>query len=131
MRSVTLDDYYQGRQRAYAGEWNASIESEAKTLLSRVNMLLSLFKQDVEGVASGWRPPSYNAKVPNAAKKSKHMTGQAIDIKDEHTGFKDWCYDNQDLLSLCGLWMEHPASTKQWCHLQSAPPASGRRVFFP
>jgi hypothetical protein len=29
------------------------------------------------------------------------------------------------------LWLEHPASTKGWAHVQLRPPRSGRRVFYP
>ena len=40
--------------------------------------------------------------------------------------------DNADtVLKDLGLWLEHPAATKGWAHVQTKPPRSGRRVFYP
>jgi hypothetical protein len=30
-----------------------------------------------------------------------------------------------------GLWMEHPDKTPTWLHIQTVPPGSGNRVFWP
>jgi hypothetical protein len=43
----------------------------------------------------------------------------------------DWCLEHPEVLQEIGLWQEHPAATKGWCHLQIVPPRSGKRVFFP
>lgn len=117
-------------------ELTGDIETNAIELLRRVNLLLSMFyaaHPDAErpAVNSGWRPPSVNARTPNAAKRSKHMTGRAIDLSDDEGALDDWCMDNLDKLDAAGLWLEHPAATKNWCHLQSVPPRSGSRVFYP
>ena len=39
--------------------------------------------------------------------------------------------DGQRLMADMGLWHEHPAATKGWAHLQTLPPRSGRRTFYP
>lgn len=84
-------------------------------------------------VSSGWRPAPVNSSTPNAAPNSKHMTGQAIDIYDPDGELDDWLLTNygQASLTALGLWMEHPSATKSWCHVQTVPPRSGARVFFP
>jgi hypothetical protein len=39
--------------------------------------------------------------------------------------------ENLDVLAEIGLWLEHPISTPRWCHVQTVPPKSGKRVFTP
>jgi hypothetical protein len=108
----------------------------ASDLLTRVNALLDLLPDEIEAAASprvnsGWRPAAYNATVPNAAIRSKHITGQAIDLSDPEGELDEYLFKHQELLIGCGLWLEHPLATKNWCHLQSVPPRSGNRVFIP
>ena len=59
------------------------------------------------------------------------MTGHAIDISDPEGDLDEWCLEHQDVLQTIGLWMEHPSATKGWCHVQTIPPKSGRRCFYP
>jgi hypothetical protein len=109
----------------------------AEDLLPKVNALLE--RAAAAGVDaaiapvlnSGWRPAAYNAQVPNAAVLSKHITGQAADIYDPEGMLDDWCVRNLEVLTNLGLWLEHPLSTKGWCHVQSVPPRSGNRMFYP
>ena len=128
---ITLTDYWMGRDKAYPNAWSTEIEGNALDLLERVNKLLAVFGED-RAVNSGWRPPEVNSATPNAALKSKHMTGNAIDLADPEGDLDDWCSENDgSRLIQYGLWMEHPSATKGWCHLQNLPPKSGKRVFFP
>lgn len=128
---LALTDYWMGRDEKYPEAMTPEIEANATDLLNRVNALLSDFGED-RAVNSGWRPPQVNASTPNAAPKSKHMLGLAVDLADPEGDLDDWCSDNNgERLKSYGLWMEHPAATKSWCHLQSEPPKSGRRVFYP
>ncbi len=129
--SLVLSDYF-GR---FTETPSREVADNALELLARVNLLLEAAK-DIEAaqnpkVNSGWRPASYNATVPNAATRSKHITGQAIDLADPDGEFDDWCMEHLELLGDIGLYLEHPLSTKNWIHLQSVPPRSGRRVFYP
>lgn len=131
--AVTLDDYF-GR---HIERPSAEVAANALELLARVNALLS--NASTEGIEaaqnpkvnSGWRPASYNATIPNAAARSKHITGQAIDLADPEGVLDDWCVQHLESLEAIGLWLEHPLATKNWCHLQSIPPKSGKRIFYP
>ena len=134
---ITEDDYFGRMSHQY--EPDAEVVRNANKLLDRVNAMLDVINEThpgIEGamnphVNSGWRPAAYNATVPNAAVKSKHITGQAIDLRDLDGDLDEFLYANQKYLQLAGLYMEHPAATKGWTHLQSEPPRSGNRVFFP
>ena len=122
---ITFADYIGPHREPYTEQ----MIGNATILLSRVNALMALcgFKTTVN---SGWRPPAYNATIPNASPTSKHMTMQAIDLAD--TGqIAAYLNENRQILKDHGLWMEHPASTRGWCHLQSVPPKSGNLVFYP
>ncbi len=131
---ITLDDYWMGRDKKYP--LTPEIVHNAKDLLHRVNLLLSVYYQlnpdaDKVTVSSGWRPPEVNRKVPNAAPRSHHMTGRAIDLRDPEGELDEFFFERQDLLGQYGLWLEHPSATRRWAHVQSVPPRSGKRVFYP
>jgi len=127
---ITLADYWMGRDVWFSRALTPAIRTSAEVTVQRANALLQLFGE-ARAVNSGWRPPEINASTPGAALKSKHMTGEAIDLADPEGDLDEWCFNNQqDLVSL-DLWQEHPASTKGWCHVQTIPPKSGNRVFYP
>lgn len=133
---ITLADYWMGRDKTHSKELTAEIDRNAGVTVRRANLLLSEFRFDAgdteqRKVTSGWRPPSYNATVPGAALRSKHMTGQAIDIADPEGDLDEWCLKNITTLLRLGLWLEHPSATKGWCHLQIVPPKSGNVIFYP
>lgn len=137
--TVTLEDYWMGRHETHKAELTPELIRNAAQLVRRVNMLISMM-HDVDFevhpvthslVSSGWRPAAINASIPNAAPKSRHMSAQAIDLYDPDGDIDGWCIDHLDLLGEVGLWLEHPSATKSWSHLQSVPPKSGRRMFFP
>ena len=135
-------DYWMGRDTAHAAELTDAIRDNATELLGRVNLLLSwAYADDVRPaldattrthVASGWRPQAINGATSNAAAKSRHLTGEAIDLRDNGTrDLARWCLKNLDALQEIGLWMEDPQWTPTWVHLQIVPPASHRRVYCP
>ncbi len=132
---ITVQGYL--TQHAPEGAAPAGVVANAEILIPRVNAALSLAWSsavpccEAPQLASGWRPPAFNATVPNAAVNSKHMTGQAVDIVDPDGDLDAWCMANIDTLTDMGLWLEHPSSTKGWCHLQSIPPRSGNNPFYP
>ena len=127
---MTLGDYFMGRDRLFAADLTPEIVANATDLAGRVNRLLMTFGEQ-RSVNSGWRPLAVNANTPNAAVKSKHMLGLAVDLTDPDGDLDEWCMEHQGELEAVELWMEHPAATKGWCHLQSVPPKSGKRVFYP
>src|SRR5262245_61737990 len=118
---MTYEEYWMGRAGTHSTDLTTEIVANAAILVERVKKLLKVFGED-RAITSGWRPPSVNAATPNAAAKSKHMTGQAIDLEDHDGDLDQWCLDNPDILAEHQLWQEHPSATKNWCHLQSVPP---------
>jgi hypothetical protein len=128
---LSVDEYLnQHAAEAAPGELTPTIRANAVMTVERANHLLGTSGFNF-GLRSGWRPAATNAGIPTAAPKSKHMTGQAVDIIDDEGELDDWCMNNQDVLEQLGLWHEHPSATKGWCHVQIIPPKSGKRTFFP
>ena len=127
---ITLKEYFQGRDEQFANELTSELRVNAEVTVARVNALLSHFGQD-RIVNSGWRPRAVNSATLGAAIKSKHMTCEACDLQDADGDLDDWCMDNLQILEELRLWLEHPASTKGWTHVQIVPPKSGKRVFYP
>ena len=143
---ITLGDYFTGpgpvlRDVKYAAELTDGIRENAAETVRRVNLLLAAMAADGVPLAvdpqtgslshSGWRPRAVNAATPGAAKKSKHMQGRADDLFDPRGLLDAWCLAHLDTLEEIGLWLEHPDATPLWCHVQTVPPGSGRRVFHP
>jgi hypothetical protein len=129
--ALTLADYFMGRDASHAGELSVELLANARTIVERANGLLKL-AGIVEGkVSSGWRPHSVNAAIPNASPRSRHLTCQALDLRDPDGSLDAWCMRNLHALEVLGLWLEHPSATPGWCHVQTVPPRSGRRVFEP
>lgn len=132
---ITLASYL--TQHAPPGAAPDDVVEHATELVPKVNTMLAHAAADgIEcavdpQLASGWRPPEFNSTVPNAAPNSKHMTGQAVDVRDPDGELDAWCMTNLETLADLGLWMEHPAATKGWTHVQTVAPRSGNRVFYP
>ena len=128
---ITLADYFMGRDALHAAELSEELRANALLTVTRANALLK--RAHVPGIVinSGWRPRAINATIPNATPRSKHLTCQAIDLKDEGDALDAWCMAHLGVLESLGLWLEHPDATPGWCHLQIIAPRSGRRVFMP
>lgn len=132
-----------GRDQLFPGECTPLVRSNAAVTVERVNEFLKAAREagcTVEShprtgtpVSSGWRPPQVNAATPSAAVRSKHMTGEACDIYDPDGDLDDFAMTEagQATLAWCALWHEHPSATKGWIHLQTRPPRSGKRTFYP
>lgn len=123
---ITVDDYLMNRKSGLTFE----LLENAIDTVEKVNKLLDTFGSQRK-VTSGYRPASVNAAIPNAAKKSNHMLCKACDLEDVDGKLDKWCMDNLHVLTEIGLWLEHPSATKTWCHIQTVPPNSGKRVFYP
>lgn len=130
---ITDEDYFGRMSRAAGEEPSAEIRANAAILLERVNALLSEpgIRPRQWAVTSGWRTPAHNASIANAAPKSKHLSGQAIDIADPDNSLDAFLVTRLELLEQNQLWIESPIATSGWCHLQCVPPRSGNRVFLP
>ena len=122
---IILEKYLMGRKEGLTPD----LLSNAQDTVEKVNKLLDYFGFARE-VTSGYRTAGVNTLV-GGAKKSNHMICKACDLEDRDGKLDNWCMANQDKLESIGLWLEHPSATKGWCHVQTVPPRSGKRVFFP
>lgn len=104
------------------------IEANAQRLLTRVNALLAQYGKPVT-MSSGLRSAAHNATIKGAAKRSAHLTGEAIDLSDRNRDLARFCFSRLDLLVDLGLWMEDPRCTPTWVHLDIRQRAN--RVFIP
>ena len=142
---LTIEDYWMGRDKAYAAQMRADIARNAGVTVRLVNALLEAAEHDrvepgddqVTGtaVSSGWRPPQVNDRTANAAAQSTHLTGEGIDLQDHaDRRLAVWCCRNLHRLTNLGLYLEDPRWTggrDPWVHLQTRPPRSGKRIFVP
>ncbi len=139
---ITLAQYWLGRDITHALQLGTDLRSNAARTVDLANRLLVLAKgagvrleespRTGSIVTSGWRPADVNASTPNARARSLHISCEAIDLFDPDGDLDDWLLANADtVLKDLGLWLEHPAATKGWAHVQTKPPRSGRRVFYP
>lgn len=141
---LTLEDYLtsSGRypERANHPDCGQEIKDKGLDLTSKINACLYDMGIKSAEYSSGWRPADVNKKVPNAAGKSNHILADAGDLKGQIIGLMLKAdYEKQEkngtpekaLLVKHGLYLEHPAYTKTWSHLQDVAPKSGKRVFIP
>jgi len=150
-------DYFFGpdevdRRTKYAKSFLPEYQANGDDIQRRIGAVETAFQAETgillpEGYASGWRPSSVNEATSNAAQGSKHLTANAGDRRDTVNGeFAWWCMRNMRILEVHQLYMEHPVATTirawkaakdqkreptPWCHLQSIPPASHNRIYFP
>lgn len=135
---ITLADYWMGRDDDFPDELTPRVKANAALTVDRANELLVAYAEATgdtrhRKVNSGWRPLAINARVRGSAARSKHISGEAVDLDDFDGSLDRWCASASGLAALekIGLWLEHPNHTNGWTHLQVVPPRSGRRVFFP
>jgi len=127
---LTLEAYFgQHAADAAPGELLPEYQDNAADLLPRVTALLAELGITSPVQRSGWRPAATNAATANAAAKSKHMTGNAVDVADNDGSINAAVTDA--MLEAHGLWRESPAACPTWCHMQNLPPHSGKRTYFP
>ena len=134
---VNLKDYLTASGKYPERENHKEVTDEVKAnteeLLKRVNALLQNINIIKVNVASGFRPSDVNANIANAAKKSLHMSGEAIDLEDKLGELDRLIGNHPNLLTKHGLWLEHPEATPGWCHLDISKKRTDRpiRIFKP
>lgn len=128
---ISMKELLMGRQT----EADLTPEQRANSaiLLKRINLLRAAYGKPLK-VNDGIRRQKDQPK--NAAVKSKHLIGAAIDLDDDDAGTVwKWVFENRAKLVEWGLWMEHPCWTHcngmSWLHFQIIPPSSGKRFFIP
>lgn len=119
---ISLEMHLMGREKTYSQELTQEIINNINCLLDKVNLLLFELNIKKAKVSSGWRPAAINAATSNAAKKSLHMTGKAIDILDDKDqSLAHLILSKPELLTKYELWIEDPGHTKgkntNWVHL--------------
>jgi len=122
---ITLKTYLMGRDTMYP--LDPVKEANAIKLLSVINKLFEELKI-VPSMTSGYRPGHWNKKA-GGSEKSAHLSCEAIDIEDKFGKIKVLL--TLDLLEKYDLYMEHPAATVGWIHLQTRKTRSGKRIFNP
>lgn len=137
---ITMKDYF----GIYANSQKVTPEhrANAEVLLDRVNTLLrrclETGKVDLEtnpktktlisgATEGGWRPDT----SATGAGLSSHKEGKGIDVYDPDGDIDNCIMENKHWLIELGLAIEHPASTRGWCHLTTRLPKSGNRIFYP
>lgn len=121
---ITIDDYFRDpqtgadRRETYKDDYKPEYLDNANKLLKQVNGLLAELGVPNQKVSSGWRPLTVNKTISNAAKKSYHMSGLAVDLHDDqaHT-LGHLILNRPDLLKKYNLWLENLGSTPGWTHL--------------
>lgn len=131
----TQEDYFTSSgkypERAKSPEITDHVRDNALDYTTKLNAVRHELGLKESKFSSGFRPSVVNKKVPNAAKKSKHMSGDAGDEEDRDGSLAALYMANLPILEKHGLWMEDPRFTKGWVHTQRIPPRSGKRVFIP
>ena len=139
---ITLVDYF--NHKLDHPEATELMKDNARDLLGKVNALLDEARN--AGIYGDWVDPDTGTCVsgskggsgdggfrlqssPTGAPRSAHKQAKAVDVFDPTDALEKWC--NDAILSRHGLYREHPSATPGWFHLQSKPPGSGRRTFYP
>jgi hypothetical protein len=140
-KMITAEMLTMGRDKLYPKDYTKEIEANLLSLADKVSLLLKQLGITTAGISSGWRPAAINSKIQNAAKKSTHMIGNAVDLKDHDGSLGHLILKNLDKLKSIGLYLEDPRWTHKvkqadgsegnWIHLQQVPPKSGHRIFIP
>lgn len=128
---ISWDDFFKGRDVRFSHDCTKSVIACSMETMRRANDFFKVSGLAYKGTASGWRPLAINEATSNAAKKSNHILGKAIDLVDTDGAIDAYCDAHPEVLEQCGLWREHPSKTAGWCHFQTVAPASGNRTFYP
>jgi hypothetical protein len=124
---IKIDEILMGRETEYP--LDLPTLTNLTRLLGAINYIRGRYGK-VMRITSGYRPGKFNRSA-KGAKLSAHITCEAVDIADPDKEFSKWCFQNMRELERAGLYMEEPAHTPTWVHLQIRPTASGRRIFNP
>lgn len=136
---VTIDiiakDSVTGFDRRLTHPWSGRLLTNAETITNRLNKLYQLLPMNLKGVwkiTSAYRPGEYNTRAGGAL-TSKHLTCEAVDLSNIGNALGSFLLERLEILERCKFWMEHPEATLQTkhLHLQTKPPRSEKRVFWP
>jgi hypothetical protein len=111
-------------------ETTDEIQANLADLLIKINKIRLAYGKPMT-VTSGLRSTADQTRINPSAPKSKHLSGQAIDIYDPSGEIKVWIKDNEKFIEEIGFWFEDFSSTPTWVHFQTVAPKSGKRFFIP
>lgn len=123
---------------------NSEHEANLLILLNKINVIRTKYGKPMT-VTSGYRTMEDHLRIyreiaknkgnqfnpSNVPMKSKHLSGQAVDIYDPKGELKKWIMNNLDLCEELGFYFEDFNHTPNWIHFQTVPPKSGKRFFIP
>lgn len=124
-RKITRSEILKGREVAHP--LSPLLESNLEQLLIGLNKFREKYGKPMT-CTSGYRVAAQNASI-GGAKKSAHLTCEAADFADKDGKLAMYCLQNVKVLEECGLYMENPAKTKGWVHLQTRE--TKNRIFNP
>lgn len=113
---------------------NVEISANLDDLHDKLNQLRAAYGRPMvitSGLRSDEQQKALIAAGKSTATKSKHLIGQAADIRDEDGKLAAWARQNVEILKDIELWCEDPEYTRGWLHVQTVPPKSGKRFFIP
>ena len=122
---ITHSEILMGRDK------ESPLSPEQKANLDRLVVAVNIIRQAYNRpmkVSSGYRPGVYNLKA-GGAKRSAHLTCEAVDFGDVDGQLAAWCTKNVQLLEKAGLYMENSEFTPGWVHLQTR--TTTNRIFIP
>ena len=133
--SRIAQDSVTGFDRRLKYPWDKKLEQNAEDLKNKLNQLYKQLPVNLKSsfhITSAYRPGVYNERV-GGAENSLHTTCEAVDLANINNVLGTWVLENLDVMDHIGLWVEHPEATMKTrhLHLQTRPPGSGRRVFWP
>lgn len=117
-------------ERLDSPECVIGVRINAADTAERVSKLLGALGISAVTVSSGFRTSSSNA-ATSGAKRSAHMSGEAVDLVDTDGSLGRLCLSRVDLLHLYDVYIENPQFTNGWLHIQKRAIPSGNRVFLP
>lgn len=124
---ITRQEILKGRDSEFP------LTPELETNLSKLLLAINLFRRKYGKpmiINSGYRPGYYNT-TAGGSPTSTHITCEAVDIRDIDRSLTNYILSHPSILVDCDLYMEEPAATPTWVHLQTRPTKSGRRIFIP
>lgn len=124
-RKINCLEVLMGRMRL--NPLTDEMQQNLEALLVAANLFRTKYGKPLN-ISSGYRPQAQNA-AAGGAKKSTHLSCQAIDFSDKDKAIKEYIKKNPTVLEECGLYMEHPDHTPSWCHVQVRP--TKNRIFIP
>lgn len=106
------------------------LKQNLEDLLYKLNQIRVIYGKPMI-ITSGLRSAEDQQRINPKASKSRHLTGQAVDIADPKGELWKWLMDHMALVESLGLYLEDKSATPTWVHIQSVGPKSGKRIFLP